>query len=87
MLHSENCRCPECWTLCEYMLQLTGKDYGLQPAPMRAKRAAAAAAGTSVPTTRARVEESCDGSYTCGCKKCAADKAKLVRRSRPAFAF
>ncbi len=27
------CLCPQCWSLAEYMAHLTGKDYGLNPAP------------------------------------------------------
>jgi hypothetical protein len=27
------CSCPHCFSLAEYMADLTGKDYGLSPAP------------------------------------------------------
>lgn len=35
------CLCLQCWSLFEYMARLTGKDYGLQPAPGHAPPARA----------------------------------------------
>lgn len=31
--HPEECRCPECWTLSEFMHAETGVDYGIPRAP------------------------------------------------------
>ena len=83
-MHSENCRCPDCWSLCEVMLEMTGKDYGLNPAPNRAKRAAAQTPPSGPRGGGGlRLVQSCDGSYTCRCDGCEADKAKLAGKRRP----
>lgn len=58
------CRCPECWGLAELMLELTGKDYGLPRAPGHVPFA--------VDVTP------CDGSYTCLCDACKAERAERV---------
>jgi hypothetical protein len=31
--HHTECKCPQCWSLAEYMTAMTGKDYGLPRAP------------------------------------------------------
>jgi len=47
------------------MLDLTGKDYGLTPAP-----------GHGFPPSLAAVKTACDGSYTCPCEDCTKDKVR-----------
>lgn len=68
-MHSDGCRCEGCFSLAEYMQGVTGKDYGLLPAPNR--RAPAAA-----PTAPIRLVKPCDGSYTCPCEDCTKDKVR-----------
>lgn len=63
----DGCRCSQCWSLREYMLRLTGKDYGLPAAPGHAP-------GLSL------VEDPCDGSYCCECAKCRAEVRELIAR-------
>lgn len=53
------CCCPQCWSLAEFMADLTGKDYGLAPAPRG-----------HAPEPLKLAESACDGSYTCGCPEC-----------------
>lgn len=62
----EGCKCPSCWGLAEYMRQLTGKEYGLQPATGHAPFVAP--------------EERCDGSYTCSCTECDRERRERVAR-------
>jgi hypothetical protein len=52
------------------MDQMTGKDYGLLPAPNRCIAA-------SEPAAPLRLVKPCDGSYTCSCEKCERDKVRV----------
>lgn len=61
-VHSAGCRCRHCFSLREYMLALTGKDYGLEAAPGHAP-----AGGTQ-----------CTGELTCPCPDCARSRAARV---------
>lgn len=63
------CKCSECYGLREYMLDLTGKDYGLKPAPGHTADAPA------LPGTKP-----CDGSMTCRCEDCENEKLELIVR-------
>jgi hypothetical protein len=56
----------QCFTLAEYMLELTARDYGLRPAP-----------GHGPPVLRVAA---CSGHYDCDCPRCTAARAELVRR-------
>lgn len=62
-----SCRCSQCYGLREYMLQLTGKDYGLPKAK--------GCNGAWV----AFVVHGCDGSMTCSCSRCEQERAERVR--------
>jgi hypothetical protein len=68
--YANGCRCRECMGLGEYMRDLTGRDHGLPPteAPLRA-----------VPLPLSPVDR-CDGSFVCGCPKCAQERFERVRR-------
>lgn len=67
------CRCPQCFTLAEYMGDLVGaKDYGLARAP-----------GHPEPAGR---RLTCDGTLTCQCVRCTEQRALLATvgsRDRP----
>lgn len=65
------CSCSQCFGFAEYMLNVTGRDYGLAQAPGHAP-------------TLIEVDP-CDGSMTCDCKRCEADRrVRVVRRIQPA---
>ena len=65
------CRCPECWSLREYMLALTGKEYGLPAAPAPHNREARALVR--------EVQADCS-SMTCMCERCQSER---TTRRRP----
>lgn len=66
-----DCCCRECMGLAEFMLNVTGKDYGL-----------ARASGHAPFLVES---DPCDGSMTCACKRCEAERrARIVRPVRPA---
>jgi hypothetical protein len=56
----DGCRCPDCFSLREYMLELTGRDHGLPAAPGHGRRL--------------RVVER-PHSMTCDCRRCEAERA------------
>jgi hypothetical protein len=62
--HSTGCRCRFCWTLREFMLEETGKSYGLPRAEGHAQE----------PST---VERPTCSSMTCVCPKCASERAQM----------
>lgn len=59
------CRCPQCYSLAELMLEETGQTYGLPPAPGHAPAPA--------------LEPACDGTYTCPCPRCNTDRGTRER--------
>lgn len=59
----QGCKCRECFTLAEYLLEETGTDFGLP----RAK-------GHDYVDL-----DPCTGSLTCTCQKCEKERAKLIR--------
>jgi len=77
------CRCKEHFGLAEYMRQLTGNDYGLPSAPLAGKHHT-----LRVQTLGPEPEDAialpipvaCDGTLTCGCDPCVADRMERVRR-------
>ena len=66
---SNDCRCPQCFGLREYMLQLTGKDYGLPRAP-----------GHNV--VEIPIGPVCDGTYECACPKCVKQRRQAAEKAR-----
>lgn len=69
----DSCRCPQCFGLRELMLETTGKDYGLAPAPGH------------LPDPDP-LKPVCTGQLTCTCPDCQAQRAQLTRagsRDRP----
>lgn len=60
------CRCSQCFGLAEYMLDVTGKDYGLP-------RVAGHAPALVDP-------DPCDGSMTCSCKNCSEERRRRIVR-------
>lgn len=69
------CRCPECWSLREHMLEETGKDYGLAPAP----------APHNQPRALVREVQADCSSMTCVCERCQSERT--TRRPKPVKAF
>jgi len=67
-----NCKCKDCYGLAEYMRDLTGKDYGLKRAEGHKGKE---------PALPGRIP--CDGSMTCGCKRCSEQKQLLVTTHKP----
>jgi hypothetical protein len=65
---AEGCRCKACFGLAEYMILLVGKDFGLERAP-----------GCHSSAARP-LEDHCDGTFTCGCKRCTADRTAAAKR-------
>ena len=59
-MSSQGCRCPQCWTLCEFMQAETGRDYGLPAAPGHHTQTV----GPFEPL------DPCAGTMTCDCKRC-----------------
>jgi hypothetical protein len=69
----DRCCCPQCYGLREFMLDATGQDYGLPPAPGHtALRPVVALAGVTI-------GEQCTGRYDCSCTRCSEQRAVLVR--------
>lgn len=69
--YAGGCRCQEHYTLCEYMFELTGKDYGLMAAPGNVQRYVVR-----------DLTDHCDGTMTCGCERCQGERAERLRRGR-----
>ena len=65
------CKCKDCYGLAEYMMDLTGKDYGLKRAEGHK--------GDSPPMPGVK---ECNGSMTCECKECSRQKQLLVTKHK-----
>ena len=63
------CKCRDCYGLAEYMRDLTGRDYGLTPAP-----------GHHGPAPALPGKTPCNGSMTCRCEDCENTKLELIVR-------
>lgn len=66
------CKCAACYGAAEFMMDLTGKDYGLPRAPgHRPQR-------LRVIPAAVRVVSDCDGTLTCECARCERDRRERV---------
>lgn len=70
-MHSEGCKCRECFGLAEYMLEATGRDHGLQHT-LRVV--------TPGPPVLMSLETACDGTMVCVCRHCADERARRIRK-------
>jgi hypothetical protein len=64
------------------MLEITGKDYGLPPAPGHVP--ARLHVVTPGPDVTVTVEAVCTGRMTCPCRRCSAERAERLRGVREA---
>ena len=70
----QGCRCPACYGLAEYMLAVTGRDYGLPPAP-----------GHHTSDSGSDGLVVCDGGMTCECAACVGERrVRVLNAHRPA---
>ncbi len=81
---TQGCRCPDCFGLKEY-LEASGLDSrGLPPAPGHKPNVLRVVTFGSDDASAIVEEVLCDGSYTCECAACVAERAELVARRRAA---
>lgn len=64
-MHSTGCHCRECFGLAEYMLEHHGRDFGLPRV-------------TTFGAPLISLEDACDGSMLCSCKRCSKERAARV---------
>ena len=67
-MHHKGCRCAQCYTLAEFMLEETGRDHGLPRAPGHGPSPA--------------LSEACAGTMTCPCSRCRAERDAALQRPR-----
>lgn len=68
-MHSEGCRCRQCFGLFEHMLGTTGRTHGLEPT-----RVEVFTFGPEVVS----LEDFCRGTMLCECRRCSAERAERV---------
>ena len=78
------CSCPDCWTLAEYLAANGLDTRGLPPAPGHKPNVLRVVTFGNDDASAVVEEVLCDGSYTCECPACVADRAALVARRRAA---